>query len=424
MSLLQSVSNKLTPNITDMTLSCYNTNMPVIRKPNFADITCDQAIENFTVTVGNETNSELKQISLREYLENISIYAKNDKIGSMYLDRDEKILTSAQACVLPLKNGQVEFNVQMYNYQSYQSDDPAILVVMSSAQGTSCQVVHGQTKILFNDNGTAKNMIAKRLTDDRKERGVPLDGPMTIEEKNRNVLFIYQIPLKQKPRQIHTYYNYQSAYVAPQLQTASAVPQQPASGYKYQKTYYDEYDGCCAGVSCCGSMKDGGVKTMKKDKGVKTMKKDKGAIGSTKKSSGMTFKLESVSMSNDNFLDRSTDDFVTETTRGFEKAVLEKGQKVGKFEGTKGLTLERDERYPIRCTFQFYNVTDNSTINEEQIKDIAQTINNIYDKSSASGSLVMSMSDRVTEPTPVTMTYARVPATTFTASSIPAATFM
>ena len=44
-------------------------NMPVIRQPNFSDITCDIPLENFKVPVGNEKGSlDLKSISLKEYL--------------------------------------------------------------------------------------------------------------------------------------------------------------------------------------------------------------------------------------------------------------------------------------------------------------------------------------------------------------------
>jgi hypothetical protein len=84
--------------------------------------------------------------------------------------------------------------------------------------------------------------------------------------------------------------------------------------------------------------------------------------------------------------------------RGFEKAVLSKGRDMGKFTGTNNLTLVRDTSYPIRCVYQSYNVTDTTTITEAQIKDIVESINNVYTKGVASGSLVLSTTDRKTEP--------------------------
>ena len=306
------------PNITDMTLRTENRNMPVLRKPNFADVTADRSLTDFTVMVGNETGSKLKQITLKEYLENIDVYTSNQNIKPLLRTRDSTILTSAQACVLPLTNGSVEFCVQMYNYQSYDSSDPAVLVIMTSAQGTSTQVVYGDTPIYFNDNGEATNMKAERLSDDRKKRGVPVGGPMTVEEKNRNALFIYQVPLKQKPR-----------------------PQ-------YRSLCLDGLQ-----LECCMSdLSDG----------------DLSPAAPKPKS------------------------------RGFEKAVLSKGRSMGKHTGTNGLTLERDDRFPIRCTVQYYNVTDIPNISEEQIKELASTIDNTYKTAQATGSLVLNTTDRKTEP--------------------------
>lgn len=42
------------PNISDMTLTVGNENLPVIRMPNFSDVTADLPIDKFFVTVGNE----------------------------------------------------------------------------------------------------------------------------------------------------------------------------------------------------------------------------------------------------------------------------------------------------------------------------------------------------------------------------------
>ena len=323
-------------NITDMTLSCEGTNMPVIRKPNFADVTCDQPIEKFMVTVGNEVEGgTLTQIPLKEYLENIQKYTGNSNIAKMYWDRDTQILTSAQACILPLQDGEVEFCVQIYNYQSNKSNDPAVLVIMTSSQGTSCQVAYGETQVYFNDAGVARNMLAKRLTDDRKSRGVSLEGPMTTDEKNRNALFIYQIPLLQRNiKERNTCYEESSS-------------EESVGGAGAGGAFDDEWDDC----------EDDYKYESKKSKS----------------------KKQSV-------------------VRGFEKAVLSKGREMGRFTGTNSLILFRDPRYPIRCTYQSYNVTDSSTVTEAQIKEISEAINAVYAKSDASGSLVVGgKTDRKTE---------------------------
>ncbi len=309
------------PNISDMTLSVDGTNMPMIRRPNFSDVTCDLSIDNFMVTVGNEIKEDkdvevvdkLKRIPLKEYLQNISKYCENDKVKSMYLERDEHILAASQACVLPLKDGEVEFNVRLFNYQS-STDNPAVLVVVASSQGTSCQVVTDyQQKLYFNKAGGATNFLAKRLSDDRTEKGVSTEGAMTADEKDRNVLFVYQIPLKHK---------------------------------KVTRSYSNDSFGleCCM-MSACAVPQSKGI------------------------------------------------------SRGMEDAVIRAGKVHSEFEGTKGLELERDDRYPIRCTLQYYKVTDTEEIPSSTFEELSEQLNRIYKQAEAKGSLVVEDSDRKTEKT-------------------------
>lgn len=324
----------LGPNITDMTLCTEDRSMPIFRKPNFADITADQSITNFTVMVGNENGSDLRQITLTDYLKNIQTYTNNFKIKQLLHERDNTILVSAQACVIPLTNNSVDFCVKMYNYQSNSSsDNPAILVIMASAQGTSAQVVHGNTNLYFNNNGLAFNMKAERLSDDRKKRGVAIDCPMTVEERNRNALIIYQIPLKQKLR------------------------------VNYPQFYKQE---------ACLSYGDGNALMVHEQCEL----------------------LDDCS----NYNDCSTMSY-SKKPRGFEKATISKGRDMGLYTGTKGLELERDDRFPIRCTIQYYNVTDIKNITEDQIQEIARTINNTYITAQTTGSLVLNTTTRQTEPT-------------------------
>jgi hypothetical protein len=183
------------PNISDMTLCCGGRNMPVIRRPNLADLTCDVAASHFSVLVGNEAGAPLTKVSLEEYVRNIQRYTGNSAIRNLWRERDATLLLSSQACVLPARTGKVNFNVKLYNYQS-STRQPAVLVVMASHQGTSCQVLTGNDDLYLNLNGHAHDFAATRLKEDRAARGVATEGAMTEEEKMRNVIFIYQIPLK------------------------------------------------------------------------------------------------------------------------------------------------------------------------------------------------------------------------------------
>ena len=173
--------------------------MPVIRKPNFSDITCDIPLENFKVPVGNEKGSnDLQSIPLSEYLENFSKYNMTKGNINLLDKRDKEILGSVQYCVLPLKDGECEFNVNVYNYQTT-AEDPAVMFVVASSQGTSAKIVSGnQSSLYFNKNKKSCNYVAKRLKDVREEMGMEIEGEMSQEEQDKNVLFIFQIPLIQK----------------------------------------------------------------------------------------------------------------------------------------------------------------------------------------------------------------------------------
>ncbi len=52
----------------------------------------------------------------------------------------------------------------------------------------------------------------------------------------------------------------------------------------------------------------------------------------------------------------------------------------GKFEGTRGFSLERDGDFPIRCTLQYYHVVERaSDIKESHVEAIAAQVNELYD---------------------------------------------
>lgn len=183
------------PNISDMTLACGGATMPVIRRPNMADLTCDVPSANFNVLVGNEAGAPLSRVSLEEYVRAIQRHTGNAAIGDLWAPRDAHLLLSSQACILPVDTGKANFHVRLFNYQSTYSQ-PAVLVIMATHQGTSCQVITGTDDLYLNLNGQAHDLQAQRLADDRAARGAATTGAMTDDEKARNVIFIYQIPLK------------------------------------------------------------------------------------------------------------------------------------------------------------------------------------------------------------------------------------
>ncbi len=339
------------PNISDMTLYAGDC-MPVIRRPNFADVTADLPIESCHVMVGNEEGEakEMRKIPLRQYLEHIGEYVNRPEMKSLFVaERDRMLLASAQFCVLPVAGGgngiageqlhHCEFNVRLFNYQSsYGSDNPAVLVVMASSHGTSAQIVCGGAQNLyFNLRGRACNFLAERLKGDRKKRGRAVEGKMDADEQERNALFIYQIPLKQK-----------------------------ASGKQCTTMDMCYFEVC----------EDGDSEAYECDDGAFAEEDDDDAeIGSRPKS-------------------RSE-----QKSAGLDHAVLRVGAPHSAFEGIGShKTLERDPRFPIRCTIQFYQATDTAELPESAYEMFANKIEQVYTTGAATGSLVTQHTLRLTEP--------------------------
>jgi hypothetical protein len=81
-----------------------------------------------------------------------------------------------------------------------------------------------------------------------------------------------------------------------------------------------------------------------------------------------------------------------------EAAVIGHGAVEGPFTEIDGLPIERDERFPIRVTVQFYKATSNGILSSADIDEIAAQIARVYEDADYVGSLVVDgPSDRPTE---------------------------
>jgi hypothetical protein len=212
------------PNISDATIQVqfrdpstgqYNLSlMPVIRYPNFSDLTADLSPDRFYLMVGNEKGQGLEKISLREYLGNIRKYLHDPESWSgprtsLLSERDSHVLVSAQAAFLPVPQaGKAEFNPVLFNYQSYQGD-PAVLVIVATREGTSATVIDnvrdgfpagfswGQ-RLFFNQAGERAGFTGERLSDFTANEGVSGQTPEANGESGLNMVLLIQVPLKQK----------------------------------------------------------------------------------------------------------------------------------------------------------------------------------------------------------------------------------
>jgi hypothetical protein len=72
-----------------------------------------------------------------------------------------------------------------------------------------------------------------------------------------------------------------------------------------------------------------------------------------------------------------------------ENAVIGHGKVEGPFTEIDNLEIERDPKYPIRVTVQFYKATSNGIVSEANMKEIAEQIEKVYDQADYVGSLVI-----------------------------------
>jgi len=70
-------------------------------------------------------------------------------------------------------------------------------------------------------------------------------------------------------------------------------------------------------------------------------------------------------------------------------AVIGHGELEGPFTEMDDLEIRRDPEFPIRVTVQFYKATSNGIASQNDIDEIAEEIQKVYDQGSYVGSLVV-----------------------------------
>jgi hypothetical protein len=71
-----------------------------------------------------------------------------------------------------------------------------------------------------------------------------------------------------------------------------------------------------------------------------------------------------------------------------ENAVIGHGAVEGPYKEIDGLAIERDRRFPVRVTVQFYKATSNGVVTDADVADIRRQIDRVYADASWVGSLV------------------------------------
>ena len=346
----------LGPNISDLSLQVrrkgedgqfQSTVMPVIRPPNFSDRTGDIPSDRFFVRVGNEQGQNLRSVPLTDVLKNLKAFAaKPDSIlgdGNLFNARDTHFLVSAQAVFLPIpKTGKASFNPVLFNYQSAPGS-PAVLTILVTRQGTSMQVIENKgedvtaagwgQELYFDNHGQRAAFTAERKAD-VEQRIAAQGGPKTEDDrsalqKGAEMLFLVQVPLKHK-----------------QL---------------------GRLGGSLPGGMGGGAMADAPMSAAAPSPpmAAKPKMSPKGAA----RAAGPSTPANEPS--------------------DVEQAVLGHGPNLGPYNDGHGIRLERDPKFPVRVTVQFYKATSNGVVSDIDLDSISKSIGSVYEHADAVGSLVM-----------------------------------
>ncbi len=336
----------LGPNITDLTLQVrYRQHgdetdstalMPVIRFPNFSDRTGDVAADKFLIRVGNQRDrGHLSTVPLTDVLSNIRRFASDPGsiggTGNLLARRDSHFLVSAQAVFLPIpKQGKAEFNPVVFNYQSA-AGSPAVLAILVTRQGTSMSIVENSAE-------------------DRSVQGWGQE----------------------------LYFNNQGQRAAFTAQRRSDVAKriQAQGGPKSA----DDKSALARGSDTIFLIQ------------VPLKHFNRGALGGAMDDEAPM--AEPAPMAASAAPGGGSMATAKKAARSdVEHAVVGHGRNRGPFTEGGGLVLERDEKFPIRITVQFYKATSNGVVEDKDLDAIAKSIGSVYEHADFVGSLVIPQGD-------------------------------
>ncbi|MCS6814437.1 MAG: hypothetical protein NZ772_12840 [Cyanobacteria bacterium] len=315
------------PNISDMTIQVQQYNpktrqyelslMPVIRYPNFSDLSADIPLDQFFLLVGNEKGTDLRRVSLKDFLGDLRRYLHKPESWagektSLLADRDTHALVSAQACFLPIPKGdKAEFNPVLFNYQSSEGN-PAVLAILATREGTSVTIIDNKRdgfaagptwgqRLFFNKNGERASLTGQRISDFNAETPSTTGQPTASAagQEGLNMVLLVQVPLKHRERVSFEGFG----DILPMAAPAQLLRNRSASNV--------------------------------------------------------------------------------------EAAVIGHGKVEGVFTEIDGLAIERDPRFPVRVTVQFYKATSNGVVSPQDMAEIKAQIDRVYKDAAYVGSLVI-----------------------------------
>ena len=334
------------PNISDVTIEVEvegrhgksNHLMPVIRHPNFSDKTADIDIDKFFVRVGNHKDGgRLRTVSLRRLLKNPGRY--------LSLPKDGRIKGGS---LLAKRDSHVLVSAQSAFLPVPRGGKAKFYPVIFNYQ--SYQDNPAVLTILVTRQGTSMTIIdnsrdtvsggaswGQRLYFNAGGERAPLTAERLKDVQKKGVTA--------NGESAHTLGKDSNLLML--IQVPLKVKQQPMIAY----------DGAMLESAGFG----GGMAPMAKSAAMPKMRRSRGA--------------------------------------DMDTAVLGHGATEGKFTELAGLTIERDSRFPVRVTVQFYQATSTGIINREHVDALSAQIDRVYASGDYVGSLVVPERPRRKRPT-------------------------
>lgn len=349
----RAAGSALGPNISDLTLQVREQTpnglrthlLPVIRHPNFSDKTADVAADKLWVRVGNHAakgegvdGTGLQAVPLTHVLENLGDFLSDPESlkgeGDFLAERDTHFLVSAQHVFVPLPmQGKAEFNPVLFNYQSA-PESPAVMTLLITRQGTSATIIENRP------------------------------GDQTLQGWGQQLYF-------NKGGEKTVFTAERRSAVAARIEEVKAA-------------------GGPLDAQDRGALEQGAdmmliVQVPLKHKGVGLLN----GLGDIELAEGAMYDYDYAPAP------PSTRRSAAREQSNVEQAVLGHGEALGPFSEMGGLELERDDRFPVRVTVQFYKATSNGVVDEADLKAAHETIEQVYADGDYVGSLVVPEGERV-----------------------------
>ena len=354
----RNLGSSVGPNISDLTLQVREPVtqgtrthlLPVLRYPNFSDKTADVRLDKLWVRVGNQDRRTSRvTVPLSEVLGNMRAYLSDpyslSGSGNFLRKRDTHALVSAQHVFMPLPaEGTAEFTPVLYNYQSSRGN-PAVLTLMVTREGTSASVIQN-----WSGDQSYQSWGQQLYFNNKGQRTV-----FTAERKSA---------VKRRVESGRA-----KASDAGALDAGSdmvMIIQVPLIHRYNQPEPYQEGELSASDSAAAAAAPSTAA-----------------AAGSKSAAGGAVQPRSDV-----------------------EAAVIGHGDDQGPFDGMLGMSLERDERFPIRVTVQFYRATSNGVVSDADLADVKRDIDRVYSSGDFVGSLVVPTDDR---PRPTAWIKARTP---------------